>query len=139
MKFKVEGLDEYIKQLDELGAETESIIKQAIYPAAGMVAEAIKRETPVDTGDLRDSVTIKRMKTDDNGYISTDVTFTGTDRKGVPNAVKARVIESGRSDQPERRPDPFVKRACSRVNLAVTAEMARVFEEKINEIMNKKG
>ena len=139
MKFKVEGLDEYITQLTKLNANTETVIKRAIYPAAGVVAEAIKQGTPVDTGDLRDSVVIRRMKADNTGYVSTDVTFSGEDRKGVPNAVKARVIESGRSDQPGRRPDPFVKRSVSRVKAEAESEIKRVFEEEINKIMNEKG
>lgn len=139
MKFKVEGLDEYIRQLSDLGANVNSVIKQAIYPAVGMVAEAIKRETPVDTGNLRRSVTIEKMDVSEEGLVSADVTFSGTDDKGVANKLKARVLESGRSDQPGRAPNPFIKRAVSHVRKAVEIEIERVFTEEINKIMNKKG
>ena len=36
-KIKMEGLDDYIKQLTELGESVEGSIKRAVYPAAGMV------------------------------------------------------------------------------------------------------
>ena len=55
---KMEGLDEYIKKLNDLGASVEGSIKRAVYPAAGMVIEAIKANTPVDTGGLRDSAAL---------------------------------------------------------------------------------
>lgn len=107
------GIKAYQKQLEQLGSmrEVEKMLKYAIYPAAGEVLDAIRSETPVDTGDLRDSETLTKYRTED-GYVYTQVSFAGYDRKGTPNVVKARVLESGSSNQKKR---PFIRKAVRRV------------------------
>lgn len=128
---KMEGLDEYIKKLNDLGASVEGSIKRAVYPAAGMVIEAIKANTPVDTGGLRDSAALRTFK-NDNGYVYTQVTFDGYDERGHPNPVKARVIESGSST---RQKHPFIRPAVNRVKLAaefmIEQEFVKICEEKM--------
>lgn len=130
---KMEGLDEYIKKLNDLGASVEGSIKRAVYPAAGMVIEAIKANTPVDTGGLRDSAALRTFK-NDNGYVYTQVTFDGYDERGHPNPVKARVIESGSST---RQKHPFIRPAVNHVKLAaefmIEQEFVKICEEKMSK------
>ena len=131
-KIEMEGLDEYIKKLSDLGASVEGSIKRAVYPAAGMVIEAIKANTPVNTGGLRDSAALRTFR-NDAGYVYTQVTFDGYDERGNPNPVKARVLESGSST---RQKHPFIRPAVNRVKLAaefmIEQEFVKICEEKMN-------
>lgn len=132
-KFEATGLEGYIKQLSGLGANVAGAIRKAVYPAAGMVIEAIKANTPHDTGDLQDSLILTKFQ-DDAGFIYTEVVFEGYDRKGVPNALKARAIESGTSKMKKK---PFVRPAVNRIKGAALIEMERNFDAIIKEMMSK--
>lgn len=132
-KFEATGLEGYIKQLSDLGANVGGAIRKAVYPAAGMVIEAIKANTPVDTGDLKDSLILTKFQ-DDAGFVYTEVVFEGYDRKGVPNSLKARAIESGTSKMKKK---PFVRPAVNRIKGAALIEMERNFDAIIKEMMSK--
>jgi len=128
-----EGIDEYIKKLQALGDDIEGSCKRAIYPAAGLVIEAIKANTPTDgtAGGLRDSMALRTFKSED-GYIHTEVAFEGVDEKGHPNAVKARVLESGSST---RQKHPFIRPALNQVKKQAEAIIAAEFEKICEEKM----
>ena len=130
-KIEMQGLDDYINRLREMGASVEGSIKRAVYPAAGMVIEAIKANTPVDTGGLRESAALRTFK-NDNGFVYTQVTFDGYDERGHPNPVKARVLESGSST---RQKHPFIRPAVNRVKAQaeamIAAEVEAICEEKM--------
>lgn len=130
---KLEGMDEYVKKLTALGANVEGSIKRAVYPAAGMVIEEIKRNCPEDSGDLKRSMALVKYQNDD-GYIYTQVVFDGYDHKGVPNALKANVLESGSST---RKKQPFIRPAVNRVKLAAELMIANEFEKICEEKMNQ--
>lgn len=131
-KIEMTGLDDYIKKLTSMGARVEGVCKRAVYPAAGMVIDAIKANTPVDTGGLRSSMALEQF-VNESGYIYTQVTFNGYDERGHPNPVKARVLESGSST---RRKQPFIRPALDRVKSAAEAEIASNFNQIIDEMMN---
>ena len=130
---KFDGIEEYARQLSDLGAAAEGICKYAIYDAAGMVADAIKANTPEDTGDLKNSLVLRPMQNRD-GFIFTKVVFDGYDSKGVPNAVKANVLESGSST---RQKHPFIRPAVNRVKQAAQFSIETALNKKIEEHMNK--
>ena len=132
-KFEAQGLDEYMAKLKELGASVEGSIKRAVYPAAGMVIEAIKANTPTDgtANGLRDSAALRTFK-NENGFVYTQVTFQGYDEKGHPNPVKARVLESGSST---RQKHPFIRPAVNRVKAQAEAMIASEFEKICEEKM----
>ena len=80
-----------------------------VYAGAKVVADEIKGglqwatgESEHSTGDLLDSLGIAPIDTDNRGNINTKVGFDGYDRKGVPNQLKARAMESGTSTQPKK-------------------------------------
>lgn len=129
------GIDVYAKRLAELGQAAEGICKYAIYDAAGIVVEAIKQNTPVDTGDLKDSVGLTDMKNKD-GFIYTQVAFAGYDRGGTANQLKARVLESGRSGQYKH---PFIRPAVNRVKKQAESSIEFALDKKLYEHMNKPG
>ena len=130
-KFEAQGLDEYISKLKALGANIEGSCKRAVYPAAGMVIEAIKANTPTDTGGLRDSMALKTF-VNENGYVYTQIAFDGYDERGHPNPVKARVLESGSST---RQKHPFIRPALNQVKARaeamIAAEFNKICEEKM--------
>ena len=128
---KFGGIEQYQKQLAQLGAGAEGICKYAVYEAAGIVADAIKANTPEDTGDLKNSLALTHFK-NDNGFIYTKVIFDGYDRKGVPNALKANAIESGTSRMPKR---PFIRPAVNSVKKAAEFAIEMNLNKKLEEIM----
>lgn len=132
-KIEFEGFEDYRARIVDLGASIEGVCKYAVYDAAGIVIEAIKENCPVDSGDLRDSASLVNFK-NDNGYIHTAVAFPGYDRDGVPNPLKARVLESGSSTRPKH---PFIRPAVNRVKKAAEFSIEAALNKKLDEIMNK--
>lgn len=130
-KFEAQGLDDYIAKLHSLGADVEGMCKRAVYPAAGMVIEAVKANTPIDTGGLRDA-TVLRTFVNENGYVYTQIAFDGYDENGHPNPVKARVLESGSST---RKKHPYIRPALNQVKAKAEAMIADEFEKICNEKM----
>lgn len=135
-KFKFEGMDEYITTLGRIGAkQAEKIIKYAVYPGAGLVADAIRSAIEpehVDSGDLASSLTLATMR-NDNGYINTKIMFDGYDSKGVPNAIKAAALESGTSRG--QRGTHFISKAVKSVESRAVEAMSNALDEKIGQIM----
>ena len=130
-KIEFKGFEEYQKKYPILSKNLKGIIKYSCYDAAGMVAEAIKANCPVDSGDLRDSVILTDYR-DDDGYIYTMVYFEGYDSKGVPNLLKARTLESGRHDKYKH---PFVRPAVDHVRKAAVASIEAALNRKLEELM----
>lgn len=137
-KIEQKGLDDLMKQLAKLGDGITGTCKRAVYPAAGMLAEAIRTACPKESGDLADSVQLTKYR-DEYGFVYTMVTFRGYDSKGQPNIVKARVLESGRStpDGGITAKHPFVRQTVNRMRDQCLAEIAQEFEKAVNEKMNK--
>ena len=129
------GLEAYQQQIAALGnpKTVESMCKYSIYDAAGMVADEIKKATPVDTGDLRDSIALEAMVTRE-GVTYTKIDFSGYDRKGVPNMIKARVIESGTS---RVKKQPFVRPTVKRVTKTAEFMMDKAINEYLSKFMKK--
>lgn len=132
-KIEFDGIEDYAKQLQALGANVEGCIKYAVYDAAGMVIEAIKANTPVDSGDLRKSAKLTTFKNKD-GFIYTQVEFLGYDERGMPNPVKARVLESGSST---RKKHPFIRPAVNKTKAAAEKMIENNLNKKIEEIMER--
>lgn len=136
-RIKFDGMDEYIRKLSELGdiKTIHAACRYAIYPAAGLVADEIKKATPVGhdpatgmpTGDLAESITIARME-ESEGVTSATVTFSGYDRNGTPNLLKARVLEKGTSHVKGKH---FVRSACQRAKKKALALMDAAFSHYI--------
>lgn len=130
-KIEFKGADEYTKKLRMMGARIQGTIKYASYEAAGIVADAIKANTPKDTGDLRDSIALTKYRTE-NGFTYTKVIFDGYDRNGVPNALKANAIESGTSRIPKK---PFIRPAVQRVKRVAEKSIETALNKKLEEMM----
>lgn len=139
----------YIAKLKVLGADIPEICKKAIYPAAGMVADAVNEEiSGLRTSEhgeatigskqragLHDGLGIAPFQ-EDNGYLNVKIGFDGyneikTDKwpNGQPNAVIARSLERGTTFW---KANPFCKRAIKKIQSPAVQEMQRVLDEEID-------
>ena len=123
--------EDYALKLSKLGTASEEIAKKAIYEGAKIVADEIKARTPRDSGDLADSLGITPISRDNDGNWTAKVGFDGYDSRGVPNQLKARVIESGTSTQKKK---PFVRPAVNATKKRVTKRMEEVIDEEIKKL-----
>lgn len=135
-KMTIKGLDEYAKALDNLGKDSVEIAKKVVYSGADIVADEVRRElthalggSEYSTGDLLNSLGIAPIDSDSRGNTNTKIGFGGYDRKGVPNALKARAMESGTSTQ---RKKPFMRRAVNRAKKKAIDEMGKRLEVELS-------
>lgn len=128
-KMSVSGLDEYIDKLSKLGSKMPEVAKRAVQAGVNPLADEVRKQleknlqgSKYSTGDLLDSLGVTPVGVDKNGVYNAKVGFSGYDRKGVPNALKARAMESGTSRQPKK---PFMRPAVNRAKKRVLEEMGR--------------
>ena len=129
--------DDYALKLSRLATGSEEIAKKAIYQGAKVVADKIKSNldgvlSPEATGDLIDSFGVTPIARDKDGNWNTKIGFDGYDSKGVPNQLKARVLESGSSRQQKR---PFVRPAVNATKKQALEAMRKVIDEETKKIM----
>lgn len=62
LKTYIEGMDEVIKLVAELGDAAAEALDKASKAGADMVISDAKRRVPVDTGKLRDSLVLKKSR-----------------------------------------------------------------------------
>ena len=134
MGFKMD-IDDQIKMFDRFHSSVYGIASAALYEGAGVVADAIRAATPQDSGDLADSIGIAEFDKDGD-KVSTAIGFSGYDEKGVPNIVKARVLEHGRVDSSGRTvaKHPFIKNAVRKAKQKALNAMQKRFEQGVNDI-----
>jgi hypothetical protein len=75
------------------------------------------------------------IRQDSEGNWNARVGFDGYDRKGVPNQLKARVMESGSSRQKKK---PFVRPAIAQATDKAKAVMENTILEETHKIMGGK-
>jgi HK97 gp10 family phage protein len=128
-KMTIQGFDEYADKLSKLGSAAPEIAKRAVRAGINPLADEVRKgleknlqNSKYSTGDLLDSLGITPVDVDKNGVYNAKVGFSGYDRKGVPNALKARAMESGTSRQPKK---PFMRPAVNRAKKRVLEEMGR--------------
>lgn len=149
-KMKVKGLDEYALKLSNFGNNAPEVAKKLVMAGANPVADEIRRNLEANLndpsyagtrdggewgakrykfkGDLLNSFGIAPPGVDQNGNTNTKIGFEGYDRNGVPNALKARAMESGTSALKKR---PFVRPAVNRTRKKAIEEMGKKLEEEM--------
>ena len=158
-KMTINGFDELELELSQLGAKSTEIGKRAVRRGAGILADEIRKNleaniqdpSPVgkhsgdnvfavkgnygkSTGDLLDSLGVSPADVDKNGIINSKVGFSGYDRKGVPNALKARAMESGTSTLRKR---PFIRPAVNAVKGKVEQAMENIIDGEQKKIVKE--
>lgn len=149
-KFTVNAGNEYSLRLAKFGANTVEIAKKVVMAGAYPIADEVRKglienindpayvgkgdgglfgmKNNESTGDLLESFGIAPPGIDKNGNTNTKIGFDGYDRHGVPNALKARAMESGTSILKKR---PFVRPAVSRMKGKAIAEMGKKLDYEI--------
>jgi HK97 gp10 family phage protein len=140
-KMTIKGLDEYSMMLSEFGMESIEIAKKAVMAGANPLADEIRKNLKANligskysAGDLLDSMGIAPADIDHRGNTNTKIGFSGYDRSGTPNALKARVMESGTSNQKKK---PFIRPAVNRMKKRVIEEMGKSIDEDLKNLNNK--
>lgn len=135
-RFAFKAGEEYAIKLSKLATNTDEIAKKAIYEGVKIVADEIKKNlegvlSEEATGELVDSFGVTPITKDNNGNWNAKVGFDGYDSQGVPNQLKARVLESGSSRQKKR---PFVRPAVNKTRKQVVKKMEEVIDEEIKKL-----
>ncbi|MCC2258941.1 hypothetical protein AAAT94_07620 [Intestinimonas aquisgranensis] len=152
--------DEYILKLAKLEAELkDQVLGEAIYGAAGIVADEIRQsleQVPTDESfgtssaptsgprkkqveGLMDSLGIASMQDDGTGYLNVKIGFDGyndivTQRwpRGQPNQMVARSVESGTTWM---KKNGFVRKAVASSRKRAVEFMKRTVDKAIEKIM----
>jgi len=135
------GFTELEKQLSSLSQGSIEIGKRAVRRGAGILADQVRANlrknlagSEYSTGDLEESLGVTPAGVDKNGVINAKVGFDGYDRKGVPNQLKARAMESGTSRQRKR---PFIRPAVNKAKQKVEKAMEQTIDEEISKIVKE--
>ena len=155
--FKVsDGIDNYIRQLQNCADKTENIIKRSAWEGARVVMDAVKAEangipthgstksstdivnglTPTQKAGVIASLGIARFREDGNfinvkiGSDGYNTVYTKKYPKGQPNAMLIRSLESGTSF---RNPYPFVSRAVSKTRGKSIEAMRKQCDEEVKK------
>lgn len=135
---KIRTSEELIRKLEKLsGEQADEVAKRAVYVGAGFMAEKVKESlrgvvSEKATGDLEKSLGITAIKLNRDGDWAAKIGFSGYDRKGTSNILKARILESGSSKQRKR---PFVSPAAKRWKAETEKRMAQEAETSIDKIL----
>lgn len=130
-RMKVIGLTDTTDLLEQVGAKAYAVSSYGLYEGAKVIADEIRASTPVDTGDLAASLTIDPFQSDING-VRTLIHYTGTDRKGTPNPLKAAAHESGTSRG--QKATHFFSKAVNRAKDKAQTAIADAVTEQIELI-----
>ena len=128
--------DDYALKLSQLATGSDKIAKKAIFEGSDIIADKIKSNlegvlSSEATGELVASFGVTPIEKDAAGNWNAKIGFDGYDSHGVPNQIKARVLESGSSVQKKR---PFVRPAVNATRKQVIEKMGQVIEEEINKL-----
>lgn len=137
-KFTVKTGAEFANRIYALGKDAKTAIEDALTGGAAVVKEEIDRGIqglPEVTG-----ITKRGLETglgispvgERNGVYDVKVGFKGYNERGVPNAMMARIMESGTS---KTQKHPFVDPARRRAAKAAVAAMQEAFDREFEKIM----
>jgi HK97 gp10 family phage protein len=101
LKTHIEGLDEVIKLVEQLCDAAAEALDKASTAGAEIVLAAAKQKAPVDTGLLRDSLTLKKSKVRKPNIKSEHVVTRG---KGAEHFAPVELGTSKMKAQPFLRP-----------------------------------
>lgn len=141
-KVNFKDLDDIIYELERAGGKFEPAAKQAIYEGAKVMADAIRSNLDSVTqgtgnGDLSNSLFIGKMNMRGKETVDTRISFFGYDRNGVPNALKAAVLESGR-DWHKMEATKFFSKAVSSSRGKAKALLKKQLENYWKELLGDK-
>lgn len=133
MSVRTRGFKELSEELKKIPEELRPEVFKAISETASEIRRDARRRVPVDTGDLRDSIKVRRSKKKLNAVIWPDYPRSGRrikkgSRKSVPGAkvYYAYAVEYGTKHQREQ---PFL--------IPASDAAEEEFVERVDEILGR--
>ena len=131
-----------ISKMTKLGENYDAITKVVLVEGAKPLYDTAKdnlinsigqntKHPSEATGDLAKSMRITRPFLDKSGNWGIKVGCEGTDRKGVSNAMKAAILEYGKSNQ---TPRPWLKPSGIKAKKACVESMQSVFNQEVDKL-----
>jgi len=125
VRFTIEGAAEMDRLLKELGPRAASrAADRALRAGAKPIVQRAKELVPVDTGDLRDSITVQIER--QRGASEKRVALVGFTK---PTSRRAHLTEYGTAHSPAKR---FMRPALDEQHSSAFGEMGRVLADAIN-------
>jgi HK97 gp10 family phage protein len=125
LKTYIEGMDEVIKLVQEMGDAAAGALDEACKSGADLVLSEAKQKVPVDTGTLRDSLILKKSKTK-NPNIKSE--YYVTKKSGAEHFAPVELGTSKMKAQPFLRPaiDENKSGIAKKVNDAMLRAIGRI-------------
>lgn len=147
-KMTIEGLDDFIRNLERAQKNPEEIVKKALYEGAGVVADAVRSGvaaipvsenkkkpkhgvTRAEKAGLLNGIGISKMRME-NAAVSVVIGFNGVNEEGRRNTTVMRRLESGTSTQAKY---PVVRPATKRSKASAQEAMQKVFVEEMKNLV----
>lgn len=125
VKTYIEGVDDVIKTLVDMGDAAADVLDSAAMEGAELVLADAKRRVPVDKGKLRDSLIVKKTKVK-NPKVKGE--YTVTKKSGAQHFAPVELGTSKMAAQPFLRPalDENMGAVAKKVNDTVLKALGRV-------------
>lgn len=141
-KLEITFPTDLLKKLDLLGEHFPAIEKKMLRAGAIPLKKQMRANLKAvvgkgtetksrSTGDLVKSVKTTKIYKVKNGDLHIKIGIYGYDRKGVPNPLKANVLEHGRSNMPAK---PWLKPAIETTRSDVEKAMINKFNEEMKKL-----
>lgn len=131
-QFNVQGFDELIKELEQLGKFDEIAPKMLEEAVPILEKEVVKQASKhQESGDMMESIKPTGATAGKSGGYYICVRPTGKDRKGIRNMEKMAWLEFGVHGRPAT---PVLKTAVLNAEPQVIKKMQEVFEREVGDI-----
>jgi|SRR5690625_2613241 len=118
MEFEIEGMDELIQQLENIGDNAGKYKKEALTKAGKILQDEVKKYVPVDTGNLKEHIMLSDVE---NDTIDVYVDQQGKAYYGV-------MVEEGTS---KMRAQPYMFPSFQKAKGKIRAEMIDVLRMRL--------
>lgn len=127
MGLELHGMQELLRQLEQIGTEAEQVKKDALLAGAEVIQQAASEKAPRDTGKLAENIVISDMKEDGTVDIGPD-----RDRfYGLFVEFGRKAGEKKGRKYPKADPHPFLQPAFEENIDRVQDEMADVIRREL--------
>ncbi len=134
--------DDFLKRLESLGNKYDGVIQVVLKEGAAPLYDTAKqslmsvigqktKHKSESSGDMLNSLTSTKPYQMSDGSWNIKVGCAGVDRKGVSNAMKASVLEYGKSDQAAK---PWLKPSISRARKLCIQRMQDTLEKEVDQL-----
>lgn len=143
-RVKFIGGSDFELTLSKLAKSAPQIVDKTLSAGASVIADEMRKRlqnvlSPEATGDMLDSFGFTPVKHRADGSADTHIGFDDYDRKGVPNQLKARVLESGAKFKSGkiRKARPFARPAVKASREKAIKVMRETAEAEIQKITKR--